>query len=135
MIHSSEETARKGIGDVLRRINQAWVKGNIDRLHELFHEDIVIAHPGFGRREAGRDACVASYRDFTAQAAVHEYQEEDPTIDVWGDTAVASYMFRIDYEIGGERYKESGFDLFVFLREGGNWRAVWRTLLPAPQGE
>ena len=30
----------------------------------------------------------------------------------------------------GESFKDAGRDLFVFIREGGKWQAVWRTLIP-----
>ena len=51
-------------------------------------------------------------------------------IDVWGNTAVATYRYEIAYEMGGQLYQEMGQDLFVFVRDGGRWRAVWRTLIP-----
>jgi len=51
-------------------------------------------------------------------------------IDVVGQTAVASYVFDIRYELEGVAYQESGRDLFVFSREQTTWRAVWRTMLP-----
>ena len=54
----------------------------------------------------------------------------EPEIYVTGDTAVAVYAWKMTYEMGGEEYRETGHDLFVFTRAGGNWLAVWRAILP-----
>ncbi len=95
----------------------------------------MVVQPGFGRRVSGREACVASYAEFAAAGTVHAYDESDHTVDVWADTAVATYRFRIDFEVGGERYLEAGHDLLVFSRIDDGWRIVWRTLAPLPASE
>jgi ketosteroid isomerase-like protein len=123
---------RESIRLLLRKINDAWVNGRTDELTEYFDADMVIVAPGFQGTERGRAACVNSYRDFVAQAKVHEYTESDATVDVWGDTGVATYRFHIVYDMGGATYRESGWDILVFGREAGTWRAVWRTLVVAP---
>jgi ketosteroid isomerase-like protein len=123
---------RERIRGLLKSINEAWVQGRAEELAEYFHADMVIVAPGFQGVEKGRAACINSYRDFVSQAKVHEYTESDATVDVWGDTGVATYRFHIVYDMGGATYRESGWDIFVFGREGGTWRAVWRTLVVAP---
>jgi hypothetical protein len=115
----------------LTRINQAWVQGRFEELNECFHENMMIVGPGFQAMGKGREACIRSYREFSAAAVVHEYNEREPTIDVWANTAVAVYGWEIVYEIKGQRSRESGQDLFVFAREEGVWRTVWRAMLPS----
>ncbi|MBN2289905.1 MAG: nuclear transport factor 2 family protein, partial [Candidatus Glassbacteria bacterium] len=117
---------------LLQKINRAWVEGRPEELGEYFHEKAVIVHPGFQGRSEGREACVSGYRDFISRAEVREYRETGFAVDLWGDTAVASYQFEIAYAMGGKEYRESGRDLFVFTREGGRWLAAWRTLFPTP---
>ena len=75
-----------------------------------------------------------SYREFAEHAKVRKFIESDFVIDIWGDVALASYNFEIDYEMRGEELSDSGRDLFLFLREGGRWRALWRTVLPQDEG-
>ena len=122
----------RGIGEEIRQLllslNEAWVQGRPEDLGRHFDEDMVIVHPG-GRAE-GRETCVNSYRDFVAQATVHEYKESEFEIDCWGNTAVASYRFDIAYEMNGGHYRESGRDVFVFIRRDERWLAVWRTMIP-----
>jgi len=50
---------------------------------------------------------------------VQELKESDAEIDVWGNTAVASYAWEMKYEMGDASYHESGRDLFVFKRDVG----------------
>lgn len=117
----------------MRKINQAWRKGGYEELEQYFHKDIVIVPPGFEQRVMGRDVCIRSYRDFGTSAIIREYAESEPTVDVWGDTAVATYSFEIAYEVGGKNSRERGNDVFVFSRQNGKWLAVWRTLQATAQ--
>jgi len=127
------ERDREEIVDILRAINAAWVKGETDELKRYFHEDMIIARPGFGIHGEGRKACVDSYREFAGMANIQKLSESQRVVLVWGDTAVASYKFDIDYEIDGQSHQDAGYDLFVFTRRKGTWLAVWRTVLPVPE--
>lgn len=135
MISDIEQNVQEEIRQLLKNINDAWVKGHPEELGEYFHEDMVIVGPGFRGGGRGKRACVESYKDFTSHATIREFKESDHAIDIWSDTAVASYQFEIDYEMNSEEHRDSGYDLFVFVRERGNWRAVWRTIIPLPGGE
>jgi ketosteroid isomerase-like protein len=121
------------IRSLLQRINAAWLHGETDNLLDLFHDNMVIAVPGSTERAEGKQVCAASYRDFRQQATILAYQEADPEINVWGDTAVATYRYVMDYEIGGDLQHDHGQDVFVFARGPEGWRAVWRTLVPLPE--
>jgi ketosteroid isomerase-like protein len=127
---SGDESARAEIIGTIARINRAWRTGRVEEMVEAFHDDVVVVQPGFGTRVSGREACVGSYAEFAAAARVHAYDESEHAVDVWGDTAVATYRFRIEYEIEGKTYLETGQDLLVFIRTSDGWRVVWRTLAP-----
>ncbi|UCE19548.1 MAG: nuclear transport factor 2 family protein [Gemmatimonadota bacterium] len=131
MIFNAEQQAREEIRQILKRINGAWMNGHPERLQDYFHDDMVISQLGIGRIGIGRQACIQSYEDFINRAVVKKITESDHTIDVWRDTAVASYTYEIDYEMNGEEHSDSGQDVFVFIRDEGNWLAVWRTLVPS----
>ena len=126
------ERDREEIRQILKDINEAWTKGNTDDLNKYFHEDMIIAQPGFGIHGDGRNACVDSYKEFAGMASVQGLRESEHIVLVWGDTAVASYRFDIEYELDGQSHQDAGYDLFVFTRQDGNWLAVWRTILPVP---
>ena len=122
-----DPAAESGAADLLRRINQAWLEGRPRDLAPLFDPGIIMRHPG-GRLE-GRDTLVGGFVSFHESGRVHTFEHDEPQIDVVGDTAVASLAFTMIYEREGARYRSTGRDLWVFARDGGEWRAVWRTML------
>jgi len=126
--HNSNEEIRL----ILQQINNAWYSGNPDELNEFFHFDIVMKGPCFQTIARGRDACIQSYKDFLTQCTIKDYQQSEPDIDVWGDTAVSIVPWTMTYVLNGEEYTESGFDVFTFARHEGKWLAVWRTLVTKP---
>jgi uncharacterized protein (TIGR02246 family) len=128
---ASVKDDREAVRQLLGRINAAWREGRPEELSKWLHEEVVFVTPGLQARLEGADACIRSYADFLNHAVVQEYQEREPTIDVWGDTAVATYGWTMAWEMDGKSFRESGHDLFVVRRDEGRWRAVWRTILPA----
>lgn len=123
------EESSKQILNIIHQLNDAWATGHPEKLASLFREDIVMVHPDFTGRTEGRDACIASYAEFCSQATIHGVKIGEPGIEVFGDTAVSTYSYEVEYEMGGERFKDSGRDLFVFVREDDRWQAVWRTMI------
>lgn len=118
------------IRDLVNRINGTWLQGDPNDLKKFFHPDIVVQPPGVSPRVHGRDACIASYQAFTEQAQVRSFEPRDAEIDVFGETIIASYRYRILYEMGGETFDEDAGDLLVFIKDGDNWLVVWRTMIP-----
>lgn len=127
-----EQRDASQLAQITSEINAAWVAGDIERATDHFHPRVVVVARGAAQRVEGRDACLQSYRDFTAHAVVHELTTGDPHIDLFGETAIVITPFRIDYEMNGVRSVERGRDVFVFARAGGRWVAVWRTLFADP---
>jgi ketosteroid isomerase-like protein len=127
----AETPDEQEIKRALHDLNQAWVKGHPEQIAKYLHPQIVFASPDLKQRMLGREDCVATYVDFCSQATIHSFNESGYAIDVIGNTAVATYAFEIDYEMNGNTSHETGHDLFVFAREGGGWKAVWRTQVGA----
>ncbi len=63
------------------------------------------------------------------ERAVHGFEESDRQIDVFGEAAVASFAFALVYERGGEKYRSTGRDFWVFSRGEQGFKAVFRTML------
>lgn len=117
------------IRDCIDTINRTWLKGDPADLADLFHPDVVIQPPGDAPRVYGLAPCIESYAAFAREAHISQFIPGDAEIDVFGDTAVATYRYRVVYEMGGERYDENAGELLVFLRQNDTWVVVWRTLL------
>ncbi|MEK6371706.1 MAG: nuclear transport factor 2 family protein [Acidobacteriota bacterium] len=114
---------------VVEQITAAWIAGRFDELREYFHPDVVLAQPGFAGRTVGREALIASYADFAREATIHSLTTGEIHIDRAGDSAVTTMPWTMDYEFGGQRYEEKGWDLLVFGRREGKWIVVWRTVV------
>jgi uncharacterized protein DUF4440 len=132
MVSKLESKDREEIRRLITKINDAWVKGRVDELNEFFHEEMVTYSPGFGVRGEGKGECIKSYEDFVNQATVNEFKELNFVIDLWGDTGVATYVFEIAFDMNGQKFKDTGRDMFVLVREDSRWWAVWRTMIPSP---
>lgn len=117
---------------LLERLERSWRDGDEASLRSCLHPDVVFAGPEHQEIARGRDACVGSYMDFMKSAKVHAYSAGEPTIRVWGTTAVASYGWTMDYEIDSGRSLERGEDLLVLEDSGPGWRVVWRGLTSRP---
>ena len=127
--------AVRQIRDIVTAINTAWTSGRYEEIGQHVSDQVVMAPPGLNGRVMGRDAYVASYRQFTEVARTRMFDPGVPRVDVIGDTAVATCPFTIGYEMEGVTYREKGFDILVFAFAGGAWKVVWRTLIsePSPQ--
>ncbi|RPI18609.1 MAG: nuclear transport factor 2 family protein [Ignavibacteriae bacterium] len=115
--------------EIVQQINDAWVNNKTEEIAVYFHPDITITGADLHEIMSGRDACVASYKDFVSNSVVNDYKESDPVINVFGSTAIVSYQFDIIYKMNEKTYSETGRDLFVFNKENDKWLAVWRTLV------
>jgi ketosteroid isomerase-like protein len=122
--------SQQEIWQIIQNINIAWSKNHTEDLHKYFHGNMVIVDPNQHPLSSGSQACIDSYKEFIDNAIVHEYKESNPVIHIFGDTAIASYRFDINYDMKGKNYIESGRDLFALNKEEGKWLAVWRMLLP-----
>ncbi|MFN8517804.1 MAG: nuclear transport factor 2 family protein [Chloroflexota bacterium] len=112
-------------------INDAWLSGDPDAMAEELHPEVVLLPPDDGPRLEGREAAVGSYRSFLGSAVVRSWTERGLTCDIADGTAVVRYRFELSGEMGGEARTDVGHDLWVLAREGGRWRASWRTTTPA----
>jgi uncharacterized protein (TIGR02246 family) len=119
---------RETIQRVIRQINDAWTSGNPDEVAGSFHPSMVMVHPGDAPRVVGRDACVKSYVDYCENAETRRFDAEESQVDLYGDTAVTTTTFEIDYAIGSDVYSEKGQDILVFQKHDGAWLVIWRTM-------
>lgn len=124
---------QENIWRLVKRINEAWLKGQAEDLRGLFHEDAVIVSAEGKTLTKGAEACIASYVEYAGRATTQEFKEQTPEVDVFGDTAVVRYGFQIRYEAGGKTSHERGRDLLVLARnEDGPWLVAWRQVCANP---
>ena len=117
----------------LERISAAWQARRYDDLSQLFAEDMVFSLPGQATRLQGRDAIVASYREFMDRVTLTSYREDQQSVDVWGGMAIASFRWDMAWMAGGVPNHETGCDVFGLKVIDGRWLAVWRTMIFTPK--
>ncbi|HJU70872.1 MAG TPA: nuclear transport factor 2 family protein [Paucimonas sp.] len=116
----------------VRAMNDAWTKGNPDDLSNFFHRDMVAITATDRMRREGGAACIAGWKGFADAARIHRWEEIDPLIHIFGDSAVASYYFDMSFDMGGQRIDLGGRDMFFFVKEHGKWWAVADQFSPYP---
>jgi len=124
-----EESKRESAAATMRRINRAWLDGQVEDLAPMIHSEIVMDFPRFSGRVQGREEFLAGFLDFCQNARIHEFREDDHQVDVAGDMAAVTFRYDMVYERSGGRFHSTGRDLWVFQNQGGAWIAVWRTML------
>src|SRR6267378_2437463 len=117
------------IWELVRRSNRAWITTAAHEVAALFDEAAVVIAPGLQGRVEGRDAIVRSYEDYIHHARTHSFEEEEHSIDVFGDLAVVTYRFAIRFTLNNEdgEHEETGQEVLVLRRGPSGWKAIWRT--------
>jgi len=118
------DPVKQEIWATVRAMNDAWTKGNPDDLVKFFHRDMVAITATNRNRLDGRAACIAGWKAFCNAARIHRWEEIDPAIHVYGDSAVVAYYFDMSFDMGEQTVNMGGRDMFFFVKEGGRWWAV-----------
>ena len=119
-----DDPVKQEVWNALRVLNDAWTKGNPNDLKNYFHKDMVAITATDRERLEGKEACFTSWNNFTKAAKIHHWNELEPRIQIYGNTAVVTYYFDMSFDMGGQTVKLGGRDMFVFVKEGGKWLAV-----------
>jgi len=126
---------KQEIWQVLLRLNDCWTTpdGNPEQLADFFHKNMVAITPTDRKRLEGQEACVAGWLGFAKAATIHRWEEIEPRIDVYGNSAVVTYYFDMSFTMGGHKIGMTGRDMFFFVKESGRWWAVANQFSPTPQ--
>lgn len=126
------------VRDLVERISTAWREKRYAELGQYFDERMVMTGPGINGRVQGREACVGTFEQFLEGVTITRFSQDALRIDVWGNTAVATYAWEMAWQTGGPPSEEKGHDVFVFTRAAFGseppWRAVWRTMTVESEG-
>jgi hypothetical protein len=126
------DPVQQEIWATLRALNDAWTRGNPGDLIKYFHPNMLAITPVDRLRRDGAAACIAGWKSFAEATRIHRWQEYDPLVRVYGDAAVVTYYYEIDFDMGDQRVEQKGRDLFFFIRESGRWQVVADQFSPYP---
>ena len=119
-----DDSIKQEIWGTVRAMNDAWTKGNPDDLAKYFHQDMVAITATDRNRLDGGAACIDGWKGFANAARIHRWEEIDPVIHVYGNSAVVAYNFDMSFDMGGQTISMGGRDMFLFVKENGRWWAV-----------
>lgn len=119
-----DDPIKQEIWITVRALNDAWTKGNPDDLVNYFHRDMIAITATDRYRREGRAMCLEGWKGFAQAATIHCWEEIDPVIHVYGDSAVVAYNFDMSFDMGGHKVDLGGRDMFFFVKENGQWWAV-----------
>ena len=120
------------IGKFLDALNATWQHGDPDALAAFYHPDTVMLPPDLETPIVGRDAVVASYRDFSASATLLDFSvtryETFSFASRPGTPVVhmAHMYFDVRYELQGATHSETGLEIYSLLDSGESLQIVWR---------
>lgn len=129
MSDSALSPAQEDVWNVVKQINQAAMAADIDTCRELAHEGMVV-FPTLSQRVEGRESYLESILEFAGRGTVKTYNQLEPSIDIFADTAVVTYRYESVWESDGKPIEDAGHDVWVLVRENGVWLLAWRTLVP-----
>ncbi len=129
---SFTDPIKQEIRATVRAMNDAWAKSNPDDLAKYFHRNMVAITPTDRKRLDGGAACIAGWKGFCNAARIHRWEEIDPVIHVYGNSAVVAYYFDMSFDMGGRTTNLGGRDMFFFAKEGERWWAVADQFSPYP---
>lgn len=132
MIRRFDDSVKKQVWETLRALNDTWTRGDPADLDQYFHPNMVAITASDRERREGGPACIEGWSGFCRNATMHRWEELDPRIDVYGDTAIVTYYFDMSFTMGGQIIAMGGRDMFVFMREQGRWWAVADQFSPYP---
>ena len=132
MVIDFGQPVKQDIWATVRAMNDAWTKGNPDDLAKFFHRDMVAFTATNRNRLDSGAACIAGWKGFSRAARIHRWEEIDPVIHVYGDSAVVTYYFDMSFDMGGKTINMGGRDMFFFVKESDRWWAVADQYSPYP---
>lgn len=122
-----QEKTKAEVWKTIQDMNLLWtVENKADDLVKYFHKDMVAITPANKMRVEGQAACVAGWKGFAESARIFSWKEIDPKIELFGDGnfAVVTYYFDMSFEMGGQKIKMGGRDMFSLIKENGKWLIV-----------
>jgi ketosteroid isomerase-like protein len=114
-----------------KELDLCWLERRFDDLAAFFADDVVFVAPGGEHRAQGREAAVASYREFMGRSEIKSFQASDHVVTEAGSGAVVEYRWDMAWSGQGPSQELSGQEIFVLGRFPAGRQVIWRIQLPS----
>ncbi len=117
------------ISEIIKNLNQAIGKGDLNKLDLFFHENIKIVDPNLKILGDGKKICIQSYIDFINKAKIEKYNDNINDIFIYKNTAIVFYSYSMTWLTDEKSYSDTGKELYVLTKENDKWLIVLRKLI------
>jgi len=114
----------KAIIDVEKKQAAAFNQRDLKSVLDFFNKNIVCFSSTQHERVAGRAGLRRTFEYYLKEADKVQYRITQPTVQVYGDTAIASFYWTVTLTSGGKRRQIDGRGSHVLVNEKGSWKIV-----------
>jgi len=126
--------AEREVWTTVETMNRCWTAGDPRELNGYFHPRMVAITPADDLPLVGGEACVAAWSRYAGTVRIHSWRTRDERVEVFGDTAVVTYLYEMECEMDGRSFQPRGRDMLALIREDGRWRVIADQFSPFPKG-
>jgi len=102
----------------------AFNEGNIDEILNFFYPDIVGFSSTKHERISGLQAMRETFEYYLHGAEKMEYSISEPTVQVFGDTAIMTFYWLVTLIDGEKKQEVRGRGSHVYARVNDDWKIV-----------
>ena len=118
-----------GLITFAKEMDQCWLERRFGDLGAFLADDVVIVALGGEHRLQGREAAVASYRDFMSRSEVHRFRTSNHIATERASAAVVEYRWEMTWDDQGSRHEAAGQEILALERSRSGWQVIWRMQL------
>jgi ketosteroid isomerase-like protein len=126
---NKQQNIEKELIEVLETIqnwNKAFAANDSETYFQFIHDEITLFLPSSPYRVEGKqdDREEFEYSLKKGWTRVGYFQEMQPRVQIFGNTAIVTYHNRGTYGEGGNEKTANLKETDVLVREGGNWKVI-----------
>ncbi|MBI3950687.1 MAG: nuclear transport factor 2 family protein [Acidobacteria bacterium] len=114
----------RAILDVEKKQVAAFNQGDLKTVLDFFDPHIVCFSSTQHERITGRAGLRRTFEYYLKEAEKVQYRITEPVVQVYGDTAIASFYWTVTLTNGSKRQKIEGRGSHVLLNQNGAWKIV-----------
>lgn len=117
-------SAEQSILAIEKELVRDFNAGKTNDLLAHFHPRVVGFSSTQQQRISGRAAMRKTFDYYSQASSKLKYSIVRPQVQVFGDTAVATFTWTVELGAGRPRHAIHGRGSHVFVRDGGKWQIV-----------
>lgn len=118
---------KKQIWDFVHELNQCWTQNDPEKLEQLekfFHPDMIAVTSNDKLRKTNAKECLNGWQWFARNTHILKWQESEPLIRIYADTAIVSYCYEIEFTVNDQKMHSKGWDSLTLVKHDSRWQVV-----------